>query len=140
MITCISRGLYTCQCINCCKVNHVQTFRTILQRYLYFISTVHNTVTQYVSLAQHIIGGPVRHIMRITFASGSLLRRDHFCGRTSPIRIAHSLTILFLVDSLKASFGRHQAPFRFTECQPVQVIENIPNIESNDNTFQSEIN
>ena len=36
----------------------------ILQRYLYFISTVYNTL----SIAQHIIGGPVRHIVGITFA------------------------------------------------------------------------
>ena len=44
--------------------------KTILQ---YFISTVYNTV----SLAQLIICGPVRDIIGITFALGSL------CGRTS---------------------------------------------------------
>ena len=59
MITCISQGLCNCLYINCCKVNDVQTFRTILQN---FISMVYNTV----SLAQHIIGGPVRDIMGIT--------------------------------------------------------------------------
>ena len=32
--------------INCCKVSDVQIFRTILHRYLYFISTVRDTVTQ----------------------------------------------------------------------------------------------
>ena len=40
MITCISQGLCNCLYINCCKVNDVQTFRTILQ---YFISMVYNT-------------------------------------------------------------------------------------------------
>ena len=63
-------GYILADMINCCKVNDVQTFGTILQRYLYFISTVHNTV----SLAQHIIEGPVCHIVGITFASESLLR------------------------------------------------------------------
>ena len=62
---CISQGLYTCWLINCYKVNDVQTFRTILHRYLYFISTV---VRNTVSLAQHIISRPVRHIVGITFA------------------------------------------------------------------------
>ena len=58
------------QGLNFCNINGAQTFRTILQRYLYFISTVYNTV----SLAQHIIDGPVRHILGDTFASRSLLR------------------------------------------------------------------
>ena len=33
-----------------------------------------------VSLAQHIIGGPVRHFVGITFASGSLLRSYTACS------------------------------------------------------------
>ena len=74
MIKYISRGLH----INCCEVNGAQTFRTILQIYLYFISTVYNTV----SLTQHIIGGPVRHIVGVTFASRSLL-----WSNKAPVRV-----------------------------------------------------
>ena len=65
LIQCISRGLQ----INCCEVNGAQTFRIILQRFLYFIRMVYNTV----SLKQHIISGPVRHIVGVTSASVSLL-------------------------------------------------------------------
>ena len=65
VIHCISRGLH----INCYEVNGAQTFGIILQRFLYFISMVYNTV----SLTQHIIGVPVRHIVGVTSASGSLL-------------------------------------------------------------------
>ena len=64
-IHCISRELH----INCCEVNGAQTFRIIRQRFLYFISTVYNTV----SLTQHIISRPVCHIVGFASASGSLL-------------------------------------------------------------------
>ena len=59
----ISRLMY----LLICKVNDVQTFRTIEQFFK-------DTCILSVSLAQHIIGGPVRHIVGITFAWGSLLR------------------------------------------------------------------
>ena len=77
------------------KVSDVQTFITILQPCLYFISTVYNTVTQ-LSLAQHIIGGPVRHIVGIIFASGSLLRsyRTHLCHDLTTNKLSGKLNTI----------------------------------------------
>ena len=50
--------------INCCKVSDLQIFRTILQRYLYFISTV------------------VRNTVSYNRWTSPLDVGDHFCGRT----------------------------------------------------------